>query len=284
MCFVNPPILPETGRKLILVVGKNSFIAREFLSRTDPKMVRSVCHHEIRPDIFKGITSVINFSYAPDMHHHPYQEDLDVDLKLAREILDNQDTHYLMISSRRVYNKTSQWNSKENQPADGLDNYGRNKLCSEQKLTELLGARLTILRPGNVFGYEVEPTRQRFGTYLLRQLADEGCIRLTVSPFVRRDIVPVDYFCEVLHAVIARRTPGVLNVGSGLATEIGRIALWLIEGFGKGRLIVDNPAVVDEFQLDIRRLRDELGFSCNSERIANFTRNLGRRLSKELVR
>ena len=39
-----------------------------------------------------------------------------------------------------------------------------------------------------------------------------------------------------------RRPPGgILNVGSGVALPIGRLALWLIEGYGRGRLTIDSP-------------------------------------------
>lgn len=266
---------------MVLVVGKNSFIAREFLSMMDPGMFRDISHRQLTHEVLKGINCIINFAFAPEMHRDPYQEGLDIDLQLAKAIIDLPHIHYVMISSRKVYAASCQWNANEEDLVDGLDNYGKNKLRIERKLTELLGSRLTILRPGNVFGYEIDSSRNRFGSYLLRQLAENKCIRLTVSPAVRRDIVPVDYFCEVLDAVVRGKPTGIFNVGSGSSQEIGKIASWLIEGYGEGKMVIENPSVTDEFQLDVAKLHGQLGFSCNTERIANFTRNLGGRLREE---
>ena len=52
---------------------------------------------------------------------------------------------------------------------------------------------------------------------------------------------------------------GVLNLGSGVALPVGRLALWLIEGFGRGRLVVESPEERDSFVLDTRNLKALLG-------------------------
>ena len=152
----------------------------------------------------------------------------------------------------------------------------------ENQLQQILGSKLTILRPGNVFGFERQYGRTRFGAYLLNQLAEKNEIRLTVSPLVRRDVVPVDYFCEVLRRVVERKPSGVINVGSGKALEVGKIALSILEGFGRGQLIAESEVVVDEFQLDSSRLYSEFGLSCDPERILQFSRKLGAMLRNEI--
>ncbi len=267
---------------MILVVGKNSFLAKEFIGKTKDMSLRAISHAEIdNLEVFQGITCIVNFSFSPLLYLRNYDRKLDVDARLAR-IASDQDIHYVMLSTRKVYQETIQWGASEDAHVTGSSIYGKNKVRIEEDLTNTLGSRLTILRPGNVFGYERQPERIRFGAYLLNQLADTGVIRLTVSPFTRRDVIPVDYFCEVVREVVLRKPGGVINIGAGESLEIGRIALWIIEGFGSGRLIVEAPVRFDEFQLEIERLKSEFDLNCGQERIADFSRELGRRLRRDI--
>ena len=244
--------------------------------------MRAIGHAEVVDErVLEGVSCIVNFSFSPILCEQNYVSSLDVDARLARAAAET-DAHYVMISTRKVYQEKIQWGAKEDAHATGSDIYGRNKLRIEADLTKVLGGRLTILRPGNVFGYERLVGRKRFGAYLLNQLANSGDIRLTVSPFVQRDVVPVDFFCEVLREVIQKRPAGIINVGAGVSVEVGRIALWLIRGFGAGRLIVESTVETDEFLLDVERLRALLGLHCGRERIAEFSVELGRRLRREL--
>ena len=77
------------------------------------------------------------------------------------------------------------------------------------------GARLTILGLANVFDYERGP----------------GLARNAAAP-----------------------PGGVLNVGSGIALPTGRLALWVLEGYGRGELVIEVPREHDAFVLDVTRL------------------------------
>lgn len=268
---------------MILVVGHNSFLAREFLARSQGLPVRAIGHAEaVDARMLKNITCIVNFSFSPALYEQDYVYSLDIDARLARAVGD-ADVHYVMISSRKVYQEAIQWGAREDAHATGSDTYGRNKLRIETDLAKVLGDRLTILRPGNVFGFERQAGRKRFGAYLLNQLADSGEIHLTVCPFVRRDVVPVDFFCEVVREAALKRPAGIINVGAGVSVEVGRIAMWLIRGFGAGRLIAESTVEKDEFQLDTERLRSSLGLHCGRERIKEFSVELGRRLRMEFL-
>lgn len=267
---------------MILIVGKNSFLAREFLSRSMGVPMRAISHDEAWcVDAYEGVSCLINCAFDPLIHSCEYNSSSCFDLRLG-EVALARGMHYVMLSSRKVYHNKLLWRAREDSPVMGADTYGYNKLQIESALKDLLGNQLTILRPGNVFGYEREANRIRFGAFLLNQLANTGDIRLTVSPFVRRDIVPVDYFCEVLRKVALAMPGGIFNVGAGESIEIGRIGLWLIEGFGSGRLIVESTEEIDEFELDSGRLKAEFGMQCGRDHIASFTRGLGKRLRQEI--
>lgn len=267
---------------MIVVVGKTSFIAREFLATQDRATITAVGHDELgKIKDIPNITSIINFAFAPELYNGTYQSELDIDRKLgvftaARGI------HYVMMSSRKVYNPECQWGAREDALATGQDSYGKNKIRIEQELVQLLGSKLTILRPGNVFGFERQLGRTRFGAYMLNQLADKDEIKLTISPLVRRDIVPVDYFCEVLGQVVKKKPSGVINVGAGQAVAVGQIARSILEGFGRGKLIAESTKITDEFQLDSGWLATELGLTCGVERVLIFSKSLGEQLKEEI--
>ena len=267
---------------MIVIVGAASFLARVFLQLPHKFSIVTLSHSELeRVHDIPDIECIINFAFAPDLYTQAYRPELDIDAKLGGYAAE-RGIHYVMLSSRKVYSHDAQWNALEDAQATGQDAYGRNKRQIENSLSQLLGNRLTILRPGNVFGFERQPGRTRFGAYLLNQLANNGEIRLTLSPFVRRDVVPVDYFCEVLQEVVVRKPSGIFNVGAGHATEIGRVALWMLEGFGRGKLIVDSAVEVDEFQLDSSKVATEFGLSCNAVRIQQFSKKLGSLLKAEI--
>lgn len=268
----------------LLVVGRGSFLAREFLASEAGRGAHGIGHAQADdPRTYEGVRCVVNFAFAPALYDAPYEPALDLDAVIAKHAA-ARGIHYVMMSSRRVYLKGAQWNVSESAQVSGLDTYGRNKLRIEGGLRAALGERLTVLRPGNVVGYEPIPGRKRFGAYLQNQLLEAGRIRLTMDPAVRRDLVPIDFFCRVLGAVCARRLPGTFNVGSGKATEIGRAAQWLVEGFGAGEIVQKSSQLADEFQLDTTRLSEAFGLACGADDVERTMREAGRRLAMESAR
>jgi UDP-glucose 4-epimerase len=267
------------GASLVLI-GRNSLLAREFAAR-HPELVRRVLGHAQAGDTaaYEGARCVVNFAFAPALETQPYDAALDVDLTIAK-LAAARGLHYVMLSSRRVYAADAQWNAKEAQPAPGMDAYGRNKARVERELRALLGERLTVLRPGNVFAYEPDAQRRRFGAYLQSQLVARGCIRLSVDPEARRDLVPVEFFCEVVRAAALGRVAGVFNVGAGRATRVGDAARWLIEGYGRGEFRAEPTRPRDEFELDCTRLREEFGLACGEGAVERAWRDIGQRLAQ----
>lgn len=263
----------------VLVIGRNSHLAREFMARHADLPLRAIGHGEADDPIhYDGVACAVNFAFAPGLHDRPYEEALDVDARAAGRAA-ARGIHYVMLSSRRVYQAGLQWNAAEGADVAGLDAYGRNKLRVERGLQAAMGERLTILRPGNVVGFEPIASRQRFAAYLQNQLLAHRRIRLTVSPQTRRDLVPVAFFCRVLREVLLRRAPGVFNVGAGRATEVGDAARWLIEGYGAGELVAESDARADEFLLDSAKLARVLGLACGVGEVEHALREAGRQLA-----
>jgi len=264
----------------IVVVGRSSLLARVFATRYPALVVRIIGHAEAGAAAFEGATCIVNFAFAPGLETSPYDPLLDIDLRVAQRAA-RIGCHYIMISSRRVYETRTQWNAVESLPAPGMDAYGRNKARIEGELRAFLGDRLTVLRPGNILCYEPVAGRRRFGAYLQHQLVAGSGIRLTVDPSARRDLVPVEFFCEVVAAAALRRIPGVFNVGAGSATRVGDAARWLLEGYGGGELLIEASQPPDEFQLDCARLKAATGLACEEGAVERALRAIGGRLARE---
>ena len=265
----------------LLAVGRNSFLAGHFLDAVPRTEVRAVSHDGIdQAGLLDGIGCVVGFARHPLLGRDRYRPDeMDPDLRLARAI-GNRPIAYVMLSSRKVYAPGSD-SLSEDSPTGPADAYGRHKLEIENRLRALLGERLTILRLANIFGYEHTPGRRTFLSVALDRLRQAGRIVLDMSPFVRRDFLPVEACARILARIAGRPRGGMLNVGSGIGLETGRLALWIIEGYGRGELVASSPEEKDPFVLDIGRLARLYGPPTSLEEIRESCLAIGRRLARE---
>jgi len=220
---------------------------------------------------------VVNMGYDPRYMREPYVQELDFDLAVAKWVAQSS-THYVMISTRRVYGQPMPFKIDEDCVPQPQDHYGRNKYRTEQQVHELLGPRYTIVRVANVFGFE--PGRHTFFGIALDSLKRNNKIVLDVSPFVRRDFIYIDDFARTLRRVLTLRPEGLFNLGSGESTAIGHVALWMIEGYGKGDLVVTSPVERDEFELNIDKLVRAIGPMESSVTIRERCNKIGERLSE----
>jgi UDP-glucose 4-epimerase len=263
-----------------VVVGRSSLLAREFAARHPDVVLRTLGHAEADDaSAYAGARCVVNFAFAPTLESQPYDATLDIDRRIGAHAA-RLGLYYVMISSRRVYAPSAQWNAEESMPAPGMDAYGRSKARVESVLREQLGDdRLTVLRPGNVIGYEPVAGRRRFAAYLQSQLLAQGRIRLTVDVGARRDLVPAEFFCRVVREAALQNRGGVFNVGAGRATSVGDAARWLLEGYGRGELVSEAAQPPDEFQLVCNRLSDVFGLACGEGTVEQALKEIGRRLA-----
>ena len=195
---------------------------------------------------------ILNLAYHPKLRQQPYEQALDLDLKLAKRF-QGRPVHYLMASSRMVYGLGYSGPLRETLTPRPENWYGKAKLETELRLQDLLGDRLTILRLSNIFGPdEALGHRNSFFGLALRKLAAEDRIVFDMSPFVQRDFLPVEELSRMLVAVAAAPASGVFNIASG-ARPLHAAALrnGLIEGYGRGELHVINRREFDPFSVDI---------------------------------
>jgi dTDP-4-dehydrorhamnose reductase/UDP-glucose 4-epimerase len=266
----------------VLIVGRG-FIGSTLAAAMAGSDARLVGHDAIHePGLLRGVATVLYAGRDPALGTAAWSLAEDDELALARHAAGAR-LAFLSLGTRKVYAPSTR-PLTETDRVGPVDLYGQQKLALEHALAELLGPRLTRLRLANIFGYERDPARSSFLTAALAGLAERDEIRFDMSPFVARDFLPVELCAKAL-AGIARRPPGgVLNVGSGIALPAGRLALWLIEGYGRGRLVIESPLERDSFVLDIGRLKSLLGGAgCTPAELRQSCIALGRRLRDEIA-
>jgi UDP-glucose 4-epimerase len=264
------------------VVGRHSFLAQHALAALDPARVEAIGHDEIeRPGLLDGIGCIVNFARHPMAASDGYRLEQMPDLRLARRI-GRADIAYVMLSSRKVY-VPSEVPLSETSPTGPSDPYGRHKLAVEEALRKLLGERLTVLRLANIFGYERTPGRTTFVAISLDRLAREGRIHYAMSPFVERDFLPVTAFAQILAGIVEAPPGGILNIGSGIGLPTGRLALWILEGFGRGALVIESTEEKDPFVLDVTRLISLYGPPCSLADLREACLAIGSRLAADLA-
>jgi UDP-glucose 4-epimerase len=264
-----------------LLVGGNSFLAKAVLATPVPEIRWTHCGHEaFAATDLSGFDTIANFALDPCYRTLPYDEARDQDLAVARRAAD-AGRPFVMLSTRRVYGPDAPASTPEGAPLQPIDTYGRNKARTETALRALMGEQLTILRLANIFGFE--PGRSTFFGIALDSLRGRGQIVLDTAGRVRRDFLPVSDFAVAFHRILARRLTGTFNMGAGTATAIGDVASALIQGFGRGELVITSSQERDNFLLDSTALADRIGPYCAAEGILPRCVEIGKALHENHV-
>ena len=247
----------------VVVVGAGSMIAKALRRHPATSHWHILMHDQAVEDTswVKAADCVINLAFDPRLKTEPYQEAFDLDLLLARLVSESA-AHYIMASTRMVYGTPgADLRFAEDQIPRPLNHYGRAKLAAERAVAATLGRRATILRFSNIFDKsEGLGARQSFFGLALQRLLASGCIEFDISPFVGRDFLPADLLADRLVRISADPSPGHFNIGAGFAIPAGRIAQWLIAGYGGGKLLITDFREHDAFWLDVDKSRRTWGF------------------------
>ena len=78
---------------------------------------------------------------------------------------------------------------------------------------------------------------------------------------------------------VSDKAAGIFNVGCGFPVAAGDIAGWVIEGFGRGRVVSGSDEIRDAFFLNTSRLQDRTGLSLSPDALRDRCREIGRRLA-----
>lgn len=272
----------------VVVIGRNGMIARALARRPETANWLFLTHQQARQqqDWLDGCQTLVNLAYDPLQRQYEYNESDDFDLFLARRLVARSDGRFLMASSRMVYGPAAaDGRLAEDMALRPVTPYGRARARTELELDDLLGERLTVLRLSNIFGDELIAGRTNFFALALHSLVQRGRISLDMAPFVERDFLPVELLVGWLPRIVRCAAPGVFNLGAGRGTATGRIVQWLIEGYGKGEMLVTSMREHDPFWLDMHRADAAFGIAgADTEQLRECCLALGRRAAEHCER
>ena len=268
--------MSDLASQKILLVGATSMLGRAVSAETRHGFsLDAISHRQIADVDFGAYDTVVNMAYDPRYTREAYDTELDFDRKVAA-LVARSGAHFVMMSTRKVYGAAGREPIPETAPTEPIDNYGRNKLRTESEILGLLGDRCTILRLSNAFWFE--PGRHTFFGIALENLRREKRIILDVNPFVRKDFFPLPECAAGIVSVLRKKPSGIFNLGYGTATEVGRIAMWLIEGYAEGELLVTSTEERDGFLLDNSKLCALVDIPKPSRSIRDYCVEIGKRL------
>lgn len=258
----------------VVIVGKTGFLARHILSAAQAEGLEAsaIAHDSELDAAFRGASHIANCAMHPDLRVRDYREELDFDRKIAG-LARQSGASFIMLSSRSVYRDG--WNAREDDQASGNGTiYGRNKAVSEEAV-RATGVKCTILRLSNIFGHELG--RHTFLGQLQTSLKASRKIVFDMSPATRRDFLPVEAAATMITRLIKSGRDGVFNLGCGVPIACGDIAAAVIDGFGRGELVVTDDRVRDEFFLNMDKSAG-LGIACQPELVLQRCRAIGQSL------
>lgn len=261
----------------VLVTGQTSFLARHFIVAAEGRLSLTCLNRiDTAATNRKTFDAVVNFACDPSYYANPYADAVDVDRILANR-LRGKFGQYFMMSSRVVYGRSERLDIPETLRMSPQSSYAHNKAITEEALTNTLDESVTILRLSNIFGQE--QGRRTFAGQALSSLKEREEIVLDIASNTLRDFLPVDDFASALVALVTARSQGIFNLGSGIATTVGDMAAWFVQGYGAGHVHTLSDQARDQFCLDIGALKKIVGEVTTPERIERAAIEAGRKLS-----
>ncbi len=252
----------------ILIIGKNSFIAKKYLEYSKfKKQITSISHKEIKDIDYKKFTHLINFSYDLKIKTHKYNNTNLIDKKICK-LIDNKNLIYIYPSSRAVLkiNKSR-------------EHYGKNKLIIEKLIKQYRKRKYLILRISNALDFNLDG-QNLFISQLLNTLKKHKHITLDLHKDTYKDFIPLYFFSKCLDSLIEINKTGTFNTSSGIKTSIDEIANAIVKGYGKGKIIYLDKLYRDSFVLNNSKLKKTVNLSISKKEILDYCYLIGKKLKK----
>ena len=268
--------------KKILVVGKNSLLAKNFIETVNQNRYLELysCNHNEIPTEIQNYDIVINFSFNPRLYTEEYKEEYDQDLKIARLVKDHKKITLVTLSTRQVYGIHEELNTFKEADIElnsKITTYGLNKIKCENNVKNCIddNSRILICRGSNIFGSSVGG--RNFVGIALNSLLTSNVIQLNLNKKVVKDFLPIELHSKTLESLIINNAVGTYNVGSGVNINLGELCQQFIMGFKSGK-IEDSDTINDQFMLDISKIRQYIDLNISSKKILSYAYNIGKNL------
>ena len=247
----------------VLLIGKKSFIGKNIYNKLKKKLDITFLNFEtaIKKEIFffKKFKFIINCSINIDYVEKKYKKSNDFDFLLAKKI-QFTNCKYIFLSSRKVYKP--KFNITEETKTKPTDQYGKNKLLTENALKNILHDRLLVLRISNILGLKQHSKRRvhtTFLDYFFNNIKNNNIIFFGKS---YKDFLTINQFVHILFLLIKKNAYGVFNVSLGRKVYLANIVKWL-NFFNKKKINYieeDKDMNLDSFTLNNHKLKNIINY------------------------
>jgi nucleoside-diphosphate-sugar epimerase len=201
-------------KKSILLTGASGFIGQRFVQyNKDLYDIKATSLREKRiEDIdFNGIETVVHSAgVAHQMSKIDDKIYFDINTTLTKKLAEKAKkagvSHFIFLSTIKVYGEHQKQVLKENSPCDPQgDPYGQSKLAAEKFLKSIEDDRFTvsIVRPPLVYGPRVKGNLIRF-----LKLADNTYLLPFANIQNKRSMIFLDNLIELLNCIIDKKITG----------------------------------------------------------------------------
>ena len=135
------------------------------------------------------------------------------------------------------------------------------------------------MRVGNILTYDIS-SRNLFISKLLRSLKKNNFVKLDISKNTYKDFITSDLFVKILDKMIKKNIVGKFNLSSSIRIKVIEIINKIINGYGKGKIIMmKNIKKNESFLLKNNKLKKKIKFKTSKKEILQYCFNLGRKLN-----
>ena len=272
-------------KKKIIIIGKNSFIAKHLYEYLKKRSYASIISYKkfMKKSNFSNIDYVINCTSTINYVKYNYQSKFDHDFLISKKIAKFTKCKLIFLSSRKIYKANK--NIKENGKILLRENYSVNKYLTEKKLFQILKNRLLVLRISNLIGLD----KNRKGRKLHKTFIDYFIENIRKNLIfenknIYKDFLSISLFTKIVFLLIKKNKSGIFNVSIGKKIYLKKLIRWLNHYNVNKVMIVKHPKLdykkfnKDSFYLNNSKLLKTINIKIN----LNDLKNECLRISKKL--
>jgi nucleoside-diphosphate-sugar epimerase len=212
----------------VIVTGASGFVGKRFVdinTKNFEILTVSLRNNDWQQQTFDGYDTVVHLAgKAHEMQKIDDQIYFDVNYNLTKQFFEKikKDgvTHFIYISSTKVYGDGSYEYLNEESDCNPTDAYGKSKLQAEQFLLQQTGVIVTIIRPPLIYGAGVKGNMHKIM---------ELCSSNKRLPFAninnKRSMVFVDNFVALINTIISQKKAGVFIAGDAGAVSTSTLVI-----------------------------------------------------------
>lgn len=249
----------------ILIVGKTSSLSREFSQYLNKKknstykVVRFKEFLKYSLERIKKFDFIINFCIHKNYLKNKYKKKYDLDLKILKKISNLNNTKFVMISSSKVY--FPGFNLKETSKTKPKNNYGKNKLITENEISKKFKNHL-ILRLSNIICKNKKKINSSFVTKTFFDIVRSNLVKKKIifpKGNIYKDFIFGEDFSKLLYSSLEKNLMGIYNLSSGKKLYLKDLALNLSKITGYKILYIKKET--DSFVMSNLKLIKKLNFN-----------------------